>query len=127
MEKWNTFRDTLYEISDLGRIRDIKGKILKDYEIPRGYRKIKLILENKRKSFYIHRLVAEAFIGCVENFVVDHINRNTSDNRLINLRIVTSSENNKNRRKVSLNLINKIIELNNKGLSINEIDSLINK
>ncbi len=129
MEKWGIFRGSKYEISDLGRIRLSNGKILKDYEIPRGYKKIKLVINNKRETFFIHRLVGEVFIGNVNGFVVDHINRNTSDNRLINLRIVTTKENNKNRRIrriVGLDIISKIINLNNEGFSIYEIDNLIN-
>jgi hypothetical protein len=43
---------------------------------------------------YIHRLVALAFIPNHENKrVVDHINRNRTDNRVENLRWVTHSEN----------------------------------
>lgn len=46
------------------------------------------------KHVYLHRLI----IGDVPNgMVVDHINRNTLDNRKCNLRIITPSENAKNR------------------------------
>lgn len=51
-----------------------------------------------RKS--VHRLVAEAFITKPEGKdYIDHINRNCSDNSLANLRWVTRSENNRNRRQ----------------------------
>lgn len=49
---------------------------------------------NKR----LHRLLAEVFIGDVEGMVVDHIDRDTFNNQLSNLRIVTIRENNLNCR-----------------------------
>jgi len=46
----------------------------------------------------VHRLIAENFIPNPENKPkVDHINRKKEDNRIINLKWATSSENNYNR------------------------------
>lgn len=42
---------------------------------------------------YIHRLVAAAFIGCVDNKTVNHKNFDKTDNRLENLEIISMREN----------------------------------
>lgn len=49
----------------------------------------------KGKKIYMHRLL----MGLPEGLQVDHINKQTLDNRCENLRIVTQSENNRNRIK----------------------------
>lgn len=52
------------------------------------------------KSYYVHRLIAKYFVPNPENKpFVDHINRNTHDNRAENLRWVTHTENMNNRKE----------------------------
>lgn len=95
-----------YQISSLGRIKSITRiipcfqykrvkteKILKPYLSNTGYKVISL--DNKR--FYIHRLVAQAFLPNPENKPeIDHIDTNRTNNSISNLRWVTRSENNRN-------------------------------
>ena len=58
-----------------------------------GYRQVSIF----KKHYYVHRLVAETFIPNPENKpFIDHINRIKTDNRIENLRWVTSEENNNN-------------------------------
>ena len=48
----------------------------------------------KKKQYYVHRLLALAFIDNPRNCpVVDHIDMNTKNNTLSNLRWATKSEN----------------------------------
>jgi hypothetical protein len=88
-----------YYVSNMGNVRGRKGWILKQTTCKLGYKSVSLYTSkteyiNKRVS----RLVALAFIPNPENKPdVDHINRNTGDNRLENLRWVTRSENQSNR------------------------------
>lgn len=57
---------------------------------PLGY----YVFRFKGKTHFVHRIIAEAFLHGEGQ--VDHINRIKSDNRLVNLRFVSRSENAKN-------------------------------
>ncbi len=87
-----------YEISNLGNVRNKKtGLILKPVISSNGYYTIGLWKNGKRTTKKIHRLIAEAFIPNPENKPkVDHIDNNKQNNNTVNLRWVTSKENNQN-------------------------------
>ena len=54
------------------------------------------ISKNKRKTYISHRFIYECFYGVIEkNKSINHINFNRKDNRIENLEVVTTSENNK--------------------------------
>jgi hypothetical protein len=76
-----------------------KGRFLKS-DIRRGYLNVVLCNgSNQHYKYLIHRLVAEYYIPNPENKPeVDHINRIKNDNRIENLRWVTKSENQINRK-----------------------------
>ena len=54
----------------------------------------------KRRTYMVHRLIWRMVTGedPGEDLVIDHINHDSLDNRWINLRCVTRSENNLNRK-----------------------------
>lgn len=80
-------RHRVYEVSNKGRVK-CNGKIIK----PRLHGKYL-----NAGSFIIHRAVAELFIPNTENKpFVDHIDTNTLNNRVDNLRWVTAKENRNN-------------------------------
>jgi len=58
-----------------------------------GYLYVSLRKDGKTIDCTIHRLVAKTFLDCVDGLDVNHINGNRSDNRLINLELVTRSNN----------------------------------
>lgn len=94
-----------YMISNLGNIKNTKTKkILKHLIKPNGYHAIDLSKDNKTVRYYIHRLVADAFINNPDNKPnVDHINNDKNDNTIFNLRWVTHSQNMMNRKKKNTN------------------------
>jgi hypothetical protein len=82
-----------YEISNTGQIRN-RDKLLKPVNNGKGYLKIVLHQDGKEKRFYIHRLVAEAFIQNPEHKpCVNHIDCNPSNNCIENLEWCTHQEN----------------------------------
>lgn len=61
-------------------------------------------LKNKTTGKYqrtpVHRVIWQLFYGEIpEKMVIDHINKNKSDNRIENLRLVTIAENSRNCKK----------------------------
>lgn len=63
-----------------------------------GYFKVHTSSSRGHKIVYVHRVIAETFIGEVpQGMQIDHIDRNRQNNALSNLRIVTPKENLANR------------------------------
>jgi len=84
-----------YLIYEDGRVYSKNRKIfLKPQEIKKGYLQVCLCNSENRKNFLVHRLVALHYIPNPNNKPqVDHIDRNTKNNHVSNLRWVTSQEN----------------------------------
>lgn len=98
-----------YEVSSLGRVKSLaferphsnrsgvckcKEKIRKSSLMPNGYMHIVLCSDKKSQQFYVHRLVAAAFLPKREGATqVNHKNGVRDDNRLENIEWVTPGEN----------------------------------
>jgi len=95
MEEWKTVQGyDDYEVSNLGVIRNSKGKILKIDWMKNGYGKVYLYKNKRRYMHYIHRVVAQHFVPNPENKPeVNHDNSIKTDNRAANLVWSTRKEN----------------------------------
>lgn len=97
IEEWKDVKDYegLYQVSNLGRVKGLKkGKILKQHDNGKGYMQVGLYKNNKGKPYYVHRLVAKAFIPNTENKPeVNHKDKDRANNCVDNLEWVTSKEN----------------------------------
>lgn len=100
MENWKPVRENdKYEVSDLGRVRNVKTKrIVRPFvDSDQRYPRVELYDGNSRRKFMVHSLVAHAFIGPKpEGYEIDHFNTNICDNRLCNIGYVTQGENRNN-------------------------------
>lgn len=84
-----------YEVSNFGNIRrngkNIKGSILNSGG---GYKYFQIQRDGKRINYLFHHLVAKLFIGeRPDGMVIDHIDRNSLNNNVSNLRYITQLEN----------------------------------
>ncbi len=85
-----------YFVSSNGMVKNSKGRIIKSYPNPRSHYLIIRLSVNKgvSKSFYVHKLVAEAFIPNPNNYSeVNHKNEVRTDNRVENLEWCTHKYN----------------------------------
>ncbi len=110
--------ENLYQVSNYGKVIakartllnknnklqffNAKNKSINDNG--NGYKTVNLWINNKGKTFYIHRLVFEAFIGTIpKQLEINHIDGNKENNNLINLELVTRAENIQHAYKNGLN------------------------
>ena len=88
-----------YEVSNLGRVRGVwrrKEWVMCLQPHFMGYRIIKLTKNKSRKNFFVHRLVAMAFIPNFKDYpVVNHKDLDKTNNELSNLEWCQYSENSK--------------------------------
>jgi len=110
LEEWRPIEgyEGFYEVSNLGRVRSldrvvkgcpgqqkpIKGRLLKPLLRSHGYLYVCLCKEGKKKNYFIHRLVAVAFLGQPpEGHVVCHGSKGQQCNKVTNLSWGTYKQN----------------------------------
>ena len=106
----------IYQVSSIGQVRSVvrqvsnghgmtehPERLLKPNTLAKGYYQVTLYKDNKRKSFQVHRLVAQAFVDNPNNMPqVNHINGNKQDNTFSNLEWCDNSENQKHAWRIGL-------------------------
>lgn len=104
METWKDIEgyEGLYQVSDRGRVKSlprkdgrgcpVKERYLKPHTNKRGRKSVILSKNGITKKYFVHRLVAGAFLGPSE-LTVNHIDENPSNNCVENLEYMTVKEN----------------------------------
>ena len=100
MEKWVQWRESIYEVSNTGKVRNINTKKEKKqhkkhygrYE--NDYMRVNLHIKGKSVSKSVHRLVAECYLGNYsEELEINHKNNLRYDNRVENLEMCNKEYN----------------------------------
>lgn len=103
-----------YAVNEDGEVFSKRGKTLCQWRDNMGYKQVVLYKDGKRHYKRVHRLVYEAFNGRIcNNLFINHIDSKKDNNNLLNLELVTNSENikhfhnNNKQRKYNVSVYNK--------------------
>ena len=95
VEIWKQYKDTNYEVSNLGNVRRIGAK--KNRKIQdngKGYKNMILRIDGESKMLYVHRMVAETFIPNPKGLSeVNHKDEDKSNNCVSNLEWISKIDN----------------------------------
>ena len=120
-----------YEVSNLGRVRNIKsGIVLKPWITKDGYLRHHLYgHNNKKKNLFLHKIIATAFIeNLEEKSQVNHIDENKLNNDLSNLEWCTAKENSIHGtriKRIAEKHFKKVIQLDLNDNVLNEFESMV--
>lgn len=122
----------LYQISNFGNVKSLLfnhssySKLLSNRLVNGGYCQVVLYKNKNRKAFYVHVLVANAFIPNPSNLPeVNHKDGNKTNNNISNLEWVTPRENSLHAVNTGLRTVPKGKE-HYKSKRINQFDKLGN-
>ena len=101
-EEWKDIEgyEGLYQVSNFGRVKSLNyhrqkiERLMALSPYPHGYLKVHLFKDGKGKRFFVHRLVAQAFIPNPKNLAtVNHKDENPSNNVVTNLEWLSNADN----------------------------------
>lgn len=97
--------ENTYEVSSYGHVRNTKtGKVLKSYYDNDGYKRLQLSYKGGKLKYYVHVLVAKAFIGQPPKiwYEVNHKDGIKDNNNKDNLEWMTSKQNQEHAYKLGI-------------------------
>lgn len=94
-----------YEISSNGDVRRIGANSDLKPSITNGYYSVSLWMHGKQHKRYVHRLMAEAYLGDCNSLQINHIDGVKLNNNLSNLEIVSHHENMQHAYKTGLRYV----------------------
>jgi hypothetical protein len=148
MEFWKDIKgfEGYYQISNLGQIRSLtrevkrsdskkgfyESRILKLAKDQKGYLRVVLTKESKRKTFKVHRIVCDHFLSdSIDGKEINHLDGDKTNNAWYNLQICSSSQNAIHaiktglRKSVKLNE-SKVLEIRSSHLSVFDLADKFN-
>jgi RNA recognition motif-containing protein len=128
MEIWKDIEgyEGYYQVSNLGQIKSLtrevkrldskkgfyKSKVLKLAKDQKGYLRVVLTKESKRKTFKVHRIVCNHFLfDSIEGKEINHLDGDKTNNAWYNLEVCSSSQNAIHAIKTGLRKLVKLNEL----------------
>lgn len=88
VENWMPVKgyEGLYEVSDKGNVRNSKGRLMKFFKT-KNYNKVELTKNGVGTNYYVHRLVAAAFIPNSDpsKNIINHKDEDPQNNNVENL------------------------------------------
>lgn len=110
-EEWKSVFGGNYEVSNFGGFRRLTagrrtwpGRLIKPILMKIGYLTVRPVVDGKNVQIYLHRLVAETFMGaCPDGMEVNHIDGNKANPSLSNLEYVSHSKNGQHAMDTGLN------------------------
>jgi hypothetical protein len=115
--------DGRYFVSNLGNVKNARGKLMGQYINKNGYFTLHLSKSGVKKFFAVHRLVIITFVPNAHNKEdCNHINGIKTDNRLSNLEWATKSENSLHAFKLGLRQPNAKFGVNHPKSKLKESD-----
>ena len=92
LDKIVTFNTTLYASGTMTRLH--RGCAMSPFLTNKGYKRVGLRRCGKRSKYFVHRLVAEAFVSNTNELeTVNHIDEDKTNNNASNLEWMTRGDN----------------------------------
>ena len=107
-----------------GNIIKVAGGVRKTSKDKWGYLSMLCYSGGKKYNVFVHHLVWYKINGAIpDGLTIDHINRTPTDNRIVNLRLATSSEQiqNASRTKITIDKAIEIYKSNKSTLELAEM------